>query len=136
MKNPIGSRPGPRPQTWLSGPDETRHEQHIAWRQQKNQAQFRGETWQLTFDDWVELWGDQWWDRGRERGCYCMTRRDWELPWTRDNAQVITREAHAAMQGAAIMAGWRSRARSAWLERTQHRPQPRGRKRRTPPCEE
>jgi hypothetical protein len=129
---PLNTRPGPRPHAWLSGPDETRHEQHIAWRQQKNQAQFRGETWLLEFDDWIALWGDRWWDRGRERGCYCMTRRDWQLPWTPANAEVITREAHAARQAVAIAAGWRSRARTAWLERTQHQPQPGGRRKRTP----
>lgn len=128
----IGSRPGPRPETWLSGPDETRHEQHIAWRQQKNQAQFRGETWLLAFDDWIELWGDRWLDRGRQKGCYCMTRKDWELPWTRANAHVITREQHAGMQTAAQMAGWRSPARQRWLERTEHEPKRPGRKKNAP----
>lgn len=84
------------------------HQQWKVWGQQKNQAQWRGEQWDLSFDDWRELWGDLWHNRGRERGDYCMTRRDWSTPWTRDNAVVITRIEHAKMQGAAMSAGWRS----------------------------
>jgi hypothetical protein len=37
-----------------------------------------------------------------------MSRRDWSLPWTEDNAAVITREAHAKLQGDARAAGWLS----------------------------
>ena len=128
----IGSKPGPRPHVWRSGPDPVAHAQYRAYIQQKNQAEFRGEIWCLTLAEWRELWGDLWPHRGRERGCYCMTRRDWELPWTRANAQVITREAHATMQGAAIAAGWRSRARTAWLARPEPGPRARGRKRKQP----
>ena len=125
--NRIGSRPGPRPQVWLSGPDPTRHEQHKAWRQQKNQAQFRGETWLLSFDDWISTWGLLWPRRGRTVDCYCMTRRDWELPWTPDNVHVITREQHAQMQNTAKAAGWRSPARQHWAQRTGYQPRKPGR---------
>ena len=118
MTNPAGSRPGPRPQVWLSGPDETRHQQHVAWRQQKNQAQYRGEIWELAFEDWILLWGDKWHLRGRTVNCYCMTRQDWELPWTRANAHVITREEHARMQHVAKNQGWVSPARSQWRAET------------------
>jgi hypothetical protein len=111
-------RPGPRPEIWISGPDQVRHKQHCAWRQQKNQAQWRGETWALTFDVWIELWGDLWPRRGRQVDDYCMTRRDWELPWTRANTHVITRSEHAKMQGRHMSDGWVSPARQRWRAET------------------
>lgn len=114
VKGPRPHTMGPRPQSWISGPDETRHVQHCAWRQQKNQAQWRGEEWDLSFEDWVALWGDLWPLRGRLVTDYCMTRQDWEGAWTRTNAHVITRSEHARMQGHAMAAGWVSPARSRW----------------------
>lgn len=99
---------GPRPQIWKPGPDPVRHEQWRVWGQQKNQAQWRGEGWHIEFDTWLNLWGDLWHQRGREKGCYCMTRIDWSLPWTVNNVQIVTREEHAKMQGNAVATGWRS----------------------------
>ena len=78
--------------------------------QQRNQALFRGEGWTIDFDTWLEIWGEQWHLRGRERGSMCMTRLDWERPWTADNVHIITREAHARAQAQARAAGWRSQA--------------------------
>jgi hypothetical protein len=99
---------GPRPQVWKSGTDPVRHEQFRVWGQQKNQAQWREEGWQIPFEAWCALWdaSGQWLNRGRERGCYCMSRLDWSLPWTVNNVAIITREAHAKMQGDARAAGW------------------------------
>jgi hypothetical protein len=104
---------GPRPHAWITGPDPEEHKRYRTYIQQRNQAQWRGETWNLQYAEWKQLWADsgQWFNRGRERGCYCMTRRDWEQPWDCHNAQVITREEHARMQGAAQAAGWASPAR-------------------------
>jgi len=103
---------GPRPQAWVSGPDPEEHRRYRTYIQQKNQAQWREEGWSITFEAWKRLWHDsgQWANRGRERSCYCMTRRDWSLPWTLDNVVIVTREAHARMQGQAVKAGWRSLA--------------------------
>jgi len=75
-----------------------RHRKFEAWRQQRNQAQYRGEAWSLGFDLWVEIWGDQWDQRGRTRGSLCMSRRDWERGWHASNVQIVTREEHARMQ--------------------------------------
>jgi hypothetical protein len=118
---------------WISGPDLVRHQQHVAWRQQKNQAQWRGETWSLDFDSWIELWGDLWHLRGRQVDDYCMTRRDWELPWTLDNTHVITRSQHAKMQGYHTSTGWVSPARQRWRAETGIE---RKRPGKQPPCNE
>lgn len=103
---------GPRPGAWVSGPDPEEHKRYRVYIQQKNQAQWRQEGWMITFEAWKDLWAasGEWFNRGREKGCYCMTRRDWSIPWTVDNAIIITREEHAKMQGQAVAQGWRSPA--------------------------
>ena len=115
-----GPRPnarGLRPHLWKSGPDKEAHKKHIVWRQQKNQAQFREEGWDIPFDVWCEIWGELWYNRGRESGDYCMTRIDWDKPWTEDNVQLITRKEHAQMQGQAVRDGYRSVYRQKYLKR-------------------
>lgn len=111
-----GPRPhtrGPRPQVWKTGPDPVLHKKYRVWLQQRNQAQFRGEGWDLPFDVWCAVWGVNWDLRGRERGSLCMTRRDWTQPWTLENVIIVTREQHAQAQGHAKAAGWRSRSQQA-----------------------
>ena len=101
---------GPRPQVWITGPDPEEHNRYRIWTQQKNQAQWRDEGWNISFAEWKQIWAEsgQWANRGRERGDWCMSRRDWSLPWTPDNVAVITRETHAKLQGDARAAGWSS----------------------------
>ena len=98
---------GPQPHLWVTGPDPERHARYLKYLQQKNQASWRGETWSLTFDQWLALWGDRWERRGRQRGDYCMSRIDWAGPWDQHNAVVITREEHARHQLDARMGGIR-----------------------------
>jgi len=97
---------GLRPHLWRVGPDPDLHAKYRVWLQQRNQALWRDEGWEISFADWVKLWGDLWLLRGRTRGTYCMTRVDWSLPWTLDNVRIATREEHAKMQGDARAAGW------------------------------
>jgi len=91
----IGSEKGPRPHTWCTGPDPELHEKHKRYRQQKNQAQWRGETWLLSFETWCALWGDLYRQRGRTQECYCLTRIDYADDWVLHNIQVITRRQHS-----------------------------------------
>lgn len=100
-----------RPHIWVTGPDPVIHKKYRVWIQQKNQAQWRGEGWTISFEKWCEIWADHWHLRGRETGDYCMSRLDWSLPWTADNVAIITRHEHAKMQGQARASGWRSIAR-------------------------
>jgi hypothetical protein len=93
------------------------HKKYRVFIQQRNQANYRGEGWHITFEAWCDLWSDLWDLRGRERDDYCMSRRDWSLPWTLDNAQVITRAEHVRQQGLARQQGWRSIARKRYLAR-------------------
>lgn len=91
-KSRVGRPKGSQtPHLWISGPDPVRHQQYRAWAQQANQARWRGEGWSIPFDQWLEIWGDLWKDRGRRLEAWCMTRRDWDLEWSSDNVEVVTR---------------------------------------------
>jgi hypothetical protein len=87
------SRSGPRPNAWkVKG--EIPHEQHIAWHRQRAQAIFRGEDWQLSFEEFQEAWQGLWLQRGRGSDDYCMTRLDPSAAWHPLNIEVMTRLQH------------------------------------------
>jgi hypothetical protein len=86
--------PGPRPFTWCTGPDPVRHDRYVAWSRARAQAQFRGETWHLTFAEFEDIWGEQWPQRGRGSLDLCMTRSDIEGAWEKGNVELITRTEH------------------------------------------
>ena len=90
--------PGPRPRVWKSGPDPIRHDQYIAWARARAQAHFRNEKWHMTFEEWATLWGDQWHRRGRTKDTVCLSRIDYDLPWSVENCEIITRRAHNQRQ--------------------------------------
>jgi hypothetical protein len=71
-----------------------RHDRYVAWSRARAQAQFRGETWHLTFAEFEEIWGEQWPQRGRGSLDLCMTRSDIEGAWEKGNVELITRTEH------------------------------------------
>lgn len=92
-----GPRPhtcGPRPGAWKTGPDPELHRKYRAFIQQKNQAQFRGEDWQLSFEDWLSIWGTDFDRRGRGSQDLCLTRWDLEDSWTVSNCFLMERGEH------------------------------------------
>ena len=91
MTGAPGRGTGPRPHTWVTGPDEEHHNKYRAWQRAKAQANFRGEDWQLSFQEWVEVWGTNWHRRGRGPDSLVMMRRRWQEPWTRKNSQLVDR---------------------------------------------
>ena len=91
MTGSPGRGTGERPHVWISGPDPVRHAQYTGWLKAKAQAQYRKETWSITFEQWVELWGDAWSRRGRGRGCVMLKRRSLDQAWTVDNAHLRER---------------------------------------------
>jgi hypothetical protein len=86
-----------RPKAWVSGPDYDRHIKYRKWLQQKNQANFRRETWELTFESFIDKWTEHWDERGRNLEDYCMTRHDVEGAWDDVNTIVIKRKEHFQM---------------------------------------
>lgn len=99
MSGKPGRGTGPRPHTWKAGTDPVRHDQYTAWLKARAQASYRKEPWEITFEQWVELWADQWHRRGRQQDCLMLMKRRWQEPWTRRNAQLVNRETFHQRQG-------------------------------------
>lgn len=86
-------RSGPRPNSWkVKG--EIPHQQHIAWHRMRAQAIYRGEAWDLPFEDFQTLWRDHWHERGRDVSNYCLTRIDDQQAWSLNNCQCVLRIDH------------------------------------------
>jgi len=112
-----GRSNGPcRPDQWISGPDPDVHEKYRAWVQQRNQAQWRGETWTITFDEFQQIWSGRWHLRGRGTDDLAMTRTDWTGPWTAATVALRTRKQLGAQQAEARLRGHRSPARQRELD--------------------
>lgn len=90
-------RRGIRPHTWkVQG--EIPHDQYVCWVKARAQANFRGEVWLLTFDQYQRAWQGLWDRRGRGRDDFCMTREDPEGAWEPSNISVIPRVEHLRRQ--------------------------------------
>lgn len=85
---------GPRPLIWKTGPDPVVHAQFVAFGRARAQALFRQEGWEITFEEFQQIWGADWPQRGRHSDNLCMTRSDIDLPWSADNVELITRADH------------------------------------------
>jgi len=78
-----------RPDTWITGPDETVRDQYYAHLKHRAQARFRGEEYNLTWEDWQELWRCCWQCRGRKATELSLYRIDNKLPWDTSNVVVV-----------------------------------------------
>jgi len=74
----------------------------IGWHRSRSQAHYRGETWELTMDDWKEFWPDEstWQRRGRGRDDLALTRYDPTVGWTRSNTAQVTGLEHCRIRNA------------------------------------
>jgi hypothetical protein len=86
----------PRPHQWASGPDPEHHAMFKAFGQCRNQAQWRGEAWELTWPEWRDHWTGLWARRGRAQHELCITRKDCDQAWSNTNVVIITRQQHGA----------------------------------------
>ena len=83
------------PDQWITGPDPQRRDKYYAYLKHKAQANFRGEEYSLTWEDWEDLWCEpNWSNRGRKITDLCLTRLDYKGPWSVDNVIVCTRRQH------------------------------------------
>jgi hypothetical protein len=60
----------------------------------KAQANYRGEVWDITWEEYQNLWEGRWHLRGAHKGSLGMSRRDWLGPWTLANVEICPREQH------------------------------------------
>jgi hypothetical protein len=82
-----------RPDMWKSGPDPLVHRKYQPFLCARSQAAYRLEDWELTWDQWQELWPDHLWDqRGRKTDELALTRKNHKGAWSIDNCHVVTRK--------------------------------------------
>lgn len=82
-----------RPHLWkVQG--ERPHQQYCAWLQMRAQANYRGETFDLTFEQYQAVWSQHWDLKGRGVANYCLTRIDQEAGWHMANVICIPRIEH------------------------------------------
>ena len=69
------------------------NERRVAFVRARAQAAFRGEQWDLTWDDFRAFWRTRrlWSQRGRRNDDLVLTRLDLDDSWNRDNCCIITR---------------------------------------------
>ena len=79
-----------RPETWVIKDRELR-KRYVPFLRARAQANFRGEEWAMTFEEFCEKWGEFWELRGRGSLDYSMTRSDPDGQWSMDNTEVLTR---------------------------------------------
>ena len=82
------------PDSWKCGPDEYKHSMYLPWLRAKAQANYRGEDWQLSFEEFYTIWKEQWSNRGRLITSVCMSRDDMDGSWDIKNTIIITRYEH------------------------------------------
>jgi len=74
------------------------HDRFNPFLKARAQARYLNQGWELTFEDWCELWPTrELWARRRRSTEYdslCISRRDIELPWTRENTVRMDRSDH------------------------------------------
>lgn len=72
-------------------------QQRLAYHRQRAQAKFRGEPWDMTFDQWWEMWQPYWALRGMSRDSRCMIRRDHTRSWHPENCAIIERHQYLCL---------------------------------------
>ena len=89
-----------QPESWKSGPDPLKHEKYYAWLKHRSQARYRKEDYDITWEQWEQLWSDGDFElRGRGKDDLCLSRKDPNQSWSVDNCQVVTRSSHLARNG-------------------------------------
>jgi hypothetical protein len=67
------------------------NEQRLAWNRMKAQAKFRKEAWQLSWEEFQQIWADIWHLRGTTKESLVLTRIDQEQEWNINNVEIIDR---------------------------------------------
>jgi hypothetical protein len=73
----------------LNDPEESKRRH--SYTSSRAQAKFRNESWDLEYQEWLDIWGDLWQQKGKGRDDYCLCRLDNDDGWNRANVAVMTR---------------------------------------------
>jgi hypothetical protein len=78
--------------SWSTGPDPITHDKYYAWLKHRSQARYRGEDYELTWEDWQTLWTNELWSqRGKSNESVCLARKDFTEGWDPANVEIIPR---------------------------------------------
>lgn len=94
-----GGRVPGRDYSYLSQYPGSQSQHRLSYNRMKAQAKFRKEAWDLTWDEYQNIWEGKWHLRSSMKGGLCLTRIDWEGAWHIDNVSLTDRETHWARQG-------------------------------------
>jgi hypothetical protein len=93
--NPLGGgRVKGRDYSYLCNHKGGQPGQYISYLRMKAQCRFRHEEFELTWEDYLAVWQDQWHNRGRRPKDVCLTRRDADGSWSLDNVEIVSRLEH------------------------------------------
>ena len=70
----------------------------MSWLRMKAQAKYRNEGWDLTWEQYQEVWEGKWHMKGRGSDQLCLTRIDWAGPWNINNISIVFRLEHLRRQ--------------------------------------
>ena len=93
-----GSPKGPRPHL-RQYPDDYTHRMYYGFLRMRAQAKFRGEIFELTFDDFRELWGLDYDRRGRASDSLVLTKKNTQFTWSKNNCHIIRRQEQLIRDG-------------------------------------
>ena len=84
------------PDCWISGPDPADHKLFYDCQRARAQAWYRGEQWEISEQDYIQLWrrDDQHLRKGRRTGDLCLIRLDITGPWSLANVEIVERHRH------------------------------------------
>ena len=70
----------------------------LSWTRMKAQAKYRNEAWDLSWEQYQDIWMDKWHLKGRGSEDLCLTRIDWSGAWHIDNVNLVFRADHVRRQ--------------------------------------
>jgi hypothetical protein len=86
-----GGRVPGRDYSYLNTYPGEQAEYRMSWSRMKAQAKYRGETWDITWEEYQQLWDRKWHLRGTSKLSHVLTKRDQEGIWTVANVEIIPR---------------------------------------------
>ena len=104
--NPTGGgRVRGRDYSYLNTYPGAQSEYRMSWLRMRAQAKYRdkqgraGETFNISWEEYLTLWEGRWHLRGTFKGSWVLTKIDQEQGWTIDNVEVIPRLEQWRRQG-------------------------------------
>jgi hypothetical protein len=92
LKPPRTNKRRRDPNTYIAGADPVRRSKYYAWLKHRAQANYRGESYSLTFEQWEDLWEDELWThRGKSSESLCLAQIDCSRGWHVDNLTIMPR---------------------------------------------